>query len=150
MLRSLASMAWTHYQFDIQGNPAGALLDTQFAARPPADQLPKLAWFGVYCRQSPDGAFWDPKEQPALDAIENDLVRLCSEFGTGWAVYVRRLDTPGLREYYVYFGGSAELEKVLPCLKALHAGYRLEFESRADAQWAHYKAWIEERDGILN
>src|SRR6266542_3208541 len=125
-------MVWTHYQFQIEGKPAGALLDTQFATRPPTDQLPNLAWFGVYCRQSPGAAFWDLEEQPTLDAIEDDLIRLCGGFGNGRAVYLRRLDTHGLREYYIYYGGNAELQKVLPSLKALHIGCRIEFESRVD------------------
>ena len=137
-------MAWTHYQFEVEGKPAGALLDTQFSNRAPADQLPNVAWFGVYCRLPAGGAFWDPKEQPMLDAVESDLIRLCSGFGNGWAVNVRRLDTPGLREYYVYFGGTAELEKVLPSLKALHTDYRIEFDSRPDPRWSHYQSWIKE------
>ncbi len=69
-----------------------------------------------------------------------------SEFQTQWAVYVRRLDTPGLREYYVYFGESAELEKVLPSINALHPEYRIEFETRTDPQWTHYESWIQESE----
>ena len=79
-----------------------------------------------------------------MDAIESDLIRLCGAFGNGWAVYVRRLATPGLREYYVYFGDHAELHKVVPSLQALHVGYRFEFESRSDPEWSHYKSWIKE------
>ena len=137
-------MTWVHYSFQVQGKPASALLDTRFAERVPSEQLPKVAWFGVYCRKPSGGAFWHPDEGSKLDAIEGDLIRLCGGFGNGWGVYVRRLDTPGLREYYVYFGGSAELEKVVPSLQALHAGYRIEFEIRSDSQWAHYKSWIQE------
>jgi len=139
-------MAWTHYELEIHGKSASALLDKRFATRAPKDQLPKVAWFGVYCRQPPGDAFWNLKEQPALDAIEHDLIRLCGTFGNGWAVYVRRLDTPGLREYYVYFGESAELEKVLPSTNALHPEYRIEFETRTDPQWTHYESWIQESE----
>src|SRR5262245_24950238 len=118
-------MSWTYYKFEIQDKPAGALLDTQFSGGPPKDQLPNVAWFGVHCRLPAGAGFWDPKEESDLDALESDLIQLCSSFGNGWAVYVRRLDTPGLREYYVYFGGDAEMEKVTPSLNALHAGYRI-------------------------
>jgi hypothetical protein len=138
-------MTWTYHEFEIEGKPAGALLDMQFAKQPPRDQLPNVAWFGVFCLLPAGGAFWDPDEQPTLDAIEDDVIRLCGSFGNGWAVYVHRLDTPGVREYFVYFGGTAELEKVLPSLKALHPEYRIEFESRPDPQWAHYKSRLEER-----
>jgi Family of unknown function (DUF695) len=137
-------MAWIHYQFETRGKPASALLDTQYAGGPPTDQISNLAWFGVYCRLPPGGGFWNPKEQAALDALESDLIRLFEAFGNGWASYVRRLDTPGLREYYVYFGGDAELEKVVPCLKSLHKGYRIESECRPDPQWTHYRAWLKE------
>jgi hypothetical protein len=137
-------MVWTYRKFGIQGKPAGALLDTRFAKQPPTSQLPNVARFGVHCRLPADGAFWDPQEEPSLDAIEADLLRLCSGFGNGWAVYVRRLDTPGLREYFVYFGETAELGKVVPALKALHAGYRFEFKSGPDPQWSQYQSWIKE------
>ncbi|MFN0018044.1 MAG: DUF695 domain-containing protein [Pirellulaceae bacterium] len=139
-------MPWTHYQFEIHGRPVGVLLDTQFASQPQREQLPNVAWFGVFCRLPPSGAFWDPKEQEHLDAIESDLIGLCGSFGNGWAIYVRRVDTPGLREYYVYFGGIAELEKVLPGLKSLHADYRIEFESRPDPEWEQYESWIKESE----
>jgi hypothetical protein len=137
-------MPWIQYQFEAQRRPASALLDTQFAEAVPSDKLPYVAWFGVYGKQPPGGSWWRRSEQPKLDAIEADLIRLCGGFGNGWAVYVRRLETPGLREYYVYFGGNAELQKVLPSLQALHADYRLEFESRSDPEWSHYKSWLNE------
>jgi hypothetical protein len=131
-------MAWNHYQFETQGKPASALLDTRFAEQPPSEQLPNVAWFG--------GRWWQRSEQPKLEAIEGDLIRLWGAFGNGWAVYVRRLETPGLREYYVYFGGNAELQKVVPSLQSLHAGYRIEFESRSDPDWSHYKSWLKESE----
>jgi hypothetical protein len=137
-------MSWIQYTFEIQGRPASALLDTQFKDGAPTPELTNFAWFGVYCRLSPGGGLWDPKEQRKLDAIERDLIRLCGKFGNCWAVYVRRLDTPGIREYYVYFGDDAELEKVLPVLKSRHAGYRIEFETYSDPRWSHYQSWLEE------
>jgi len=137
-------MSWIYHQFEIRGKTAGALLDTGFARQPPIEQLPKLARFGVYCCLPAGTAFWDPNEQSSLDAIETDLLQLCSGYGNGWAIYVRRLDTPGLREYYLYFGENAELEKALPDLKVLHSGYRIEFESRPDPQWTYYQSWLKE------
>jgi hypothetical protein len=137
-------MPWINYTFEVQDKPANALLDTQFAETVPSEKLPNVAWFGVYFKQPPGGVWWRRFEQPKLDAIEGDLIRLCGAFGNGWAVYVRRLETPGLREYYVYFGENAVLHKVLPSLRALHAGYRLEYESRPDPDWSHYESWLAE------
>ncbi len=55
---------------------------------------------------------------------------------------VHRLDTPGLREYYVYFGEGADMGKVLPALKAAHPTYRLEFDHTDDLKWAQYRKWL--------
>jgi hypothetical protein len=140
-------MPWVSYEFEAQGRPAAALLDTQFTDKAPTDQLPNLAWFGVYHQQPRRGSWWRPSEGPKLDAIEQDLIKLCGAFGNGWAVYVRRLQTPGVTEYYVYFGNGAELHKVLPSLKAQHSKYRIEFESRPDPEWSQYKGWVKENAG---
>ena len=77
-------------------------------------ELPRLAWFGVYCQRAPGVGFWDPEETDSLDALERDLIRLCEQFGQGWAVYVLRIATSGIREYYVYMGGGVDF--------ILHAG----------------------------
>lgn len=137
-------MPWIHYQLDVQGKPASALLDTRFAEARPSDQLPQVAWFVVHLKQPNGKSWWQRSEEPTLEAIERDLIRLCGAFGNGWATYVRRLDTLGVREYYVYFGGNAELHKVVPSLQAIYSGYRLEFESRSDPEWSHYRTWLEE------
>jgi len=113
---------------NFDGKPGHAMVDDRFAASPPVGQLPRLAWFGVYCSTDPAGGFWNPEETPQLDAIETDLIKLCDQHGNGWAAYVQRLDTPGLREYYVYFGGEAAMNRVLPDLKAKHPNYRMEFD----------------------
>jgi hypothetical protein len=77
-----------------------------------------------------------------LDKIENDLLQLVSEYGHGWAVYTRRVATAGLREYYFYFGGEAELEKVGPALKVKYPEYRIESEAKPDPQWELYLSWV--------
>ena len=70
------------------------------------------------------------------------MIKLCERHGIGWAAYVQRLDTPGLREYYMYFGEGAAMDKVLPELKAAHPSYRLEFERIDDLKWAQYRKWL--------
>lgn len=140
-------MPWIHYQCEVQSKAASVLLDTQFAEAPPIDKLPHVAWFGVYLQQPHGKRWWQRSERPTLETIEHDLIRLCGAFGNGWAVYVRRVETLGLREYYVYFGGNAELQKVLPALQSLHGTYRIEFESRSDPEWSHYNSWLKERAG---
>lgn len=70
-------MPWIQYQFDVQGKPATVLFDTRFAEALPSDQLPHLAWFGVYLKQPNGKSWWQRSEEPTLEAIERDLIRLC-------------------------------------------------------------------------
>ncbi len=140
-------MPWHYYTTTLEGRRVGVQLDDSFAASPPSEALPNLGWFGVYCRLDPGSAYWHPDETPELDAIEGNLIRLCELVGSGYAVYVRRLDTHGIREYYIYFGASADLAGVLPRLQLLHPGYRLEYEAQADPGWGHYRRWLREERG---
>lgn len=135
-------MPWSQRTIQIEGRLAGVLFDDQFRAALPVRELPRLAWFGVYCRQDAGGSFWHPDETERLDTIERDLIRLCEQFGHGWAVYVMRIDTRGIREYYLYCGRNAALAQALPSLRAAHADYRIDFEETADAEWSRYRAFL--------
>jgi hypothetical protein len=135
-------MPWAHRVTKINGRPAQILIDEGFRARAPIRELPQLAWFGVYARCDPGTAFWDPEESASLDALEDDLIRLCGQFGRGWAVYVLRIATPGVREYFVYFGSGARMDAVLPSLRAAHPGYRVEYEERVDVSWQRYSSCL--------
>src|SRR5581483_4040338 len=129
-------MTWRAKSLSIDGRPAHVLLDDKFAPAPPCEQLPHLAWFGVYCIRDPGSAFWDPAEGPRLDAVEDDLIRLAATHGNGQAVYVQRLDTRGLREYYVYFGDATHIDRVLLELKTMHPEYRMDYDQIDDLKWA--------------
>ena len=135
-------MAWRTALLDFDGKPGHTMVDDRFAAEPPVGQLPHLAWFGVYCATNPGEHFWNPEEGSQLDAVEDDLIELCDRHGNGWAAYVHRLDTWGLREYFVYFGDGASMDTVLTELKAAHPGYRLEYESIDDLEWVQYRKWL--------
>lgn len=135
-------MTWQLYDTEINGIPSQVLLDDSFSKDVPSDDLPKLARFSVFCQQTPESGYWHPDESSALDKIEHDLLGSANHFGNGWVVYVRRLDIPGVREYDFYFGGDADLSKVVPSLKEAHPGYRIEFGSAADSGWTHYVSWL--------
>jgi len=132
-------MSWTYRQLEINGRPAGVMIDDRFSGAAPVKDLPRLAWFGVFCQKKAGGSFWHPDETQRLDAIEGDLTRLCGQYGRGSAEYLMRIDTRGVREYYLYSGGDSELGQVLPSLQAAHPKYRIEFEETPDAEWYHYK-----------
>jgi len=131
----------------IEGRQAQVLIDEEFRAAAPLLELPGLTWFAVYCQQDPGSAFWDPDENDTLDDLEDTLLELCQEFGHGWAVYVCRLATRGIREYYVYHGQGAELEKVLPILREAYPAYRLEYDVTSDPKWKRYASLLSALDG---
>jgi hypothetical protein len=137
-------MPWSHRTTEIDGRPAQVLIDDRFRSAAPGSELPRLAWFGVYCRDDPGGAFWHPDESANLDAVEQDLIRLCEQFGRGWAVYVMRIDTPGIREYYLYNGPGASLANAVPGLLSIHPEYRIEYDETTDADWSRYKTFLPE------
>lgn len=138
-------MTWRQYESTVEGRRGSVLLDTGFSSRLSPGLLTELGWFGVYSRLDPGGAYWHPNETDDLDAIESDLLRLCEGVGQGNAVYVRRLDTQGIREYYIYFSVGTDLRGVLPRLQLLHPGYRIEYDQQSDPAWDRYKAWLSER-----
>jgi hypothetical protein len=131
-------MSWSHRVTQIDGRPAQILIDQRFRGCAPIHELPRLGWFGIYAQLDPGQAFWDPEESASLDAVEADLIRLCEQFGRGLAVYVLRIATRGIREYFVYFGGSGDLGSVLPSLKAAHPDYHIEYDEKVDGSWNRY------------
>jgi len=122
--------------------PASVLIDDRFRETAPVAELPWLAWFGVYCRLDPGGGFWHPDETEVLDLIESELIGLCETFGRGWVVYSMRIDTPGIREYYLYRGEHAALENALPSLQKAHPEYRIEFDEKYDSDWERYTTYL--------
>ena len=137
-------MAWQLFDTTIVGNQSQVLLDDQYVSDNPGEELPNLAWFGVWCQQDTDGHYWNPAESDTLDKIEHNLLGLVSQFGNGWAVYVRRAISAGKREYFIYYGGEASIIEALPALQALHPEYRIEYDSKEDPQWSYYFAWLKE------
>ena len=140
----LTDMTWQHYLTEIDGRLASVILDDRFKQDALAAQLPQLAWFGLLTRLDPGSSIWHPDEGPALEEVENNLLKLCGEYGHGWAVYLRCLDTRGVREFYFCTGGTWELSEVAPKLRALHPDYVIEFDTTSDPSWKHYKAWLGE------
>ena len=135
-------MPWTHRTTEIEGRAAQVLIDERFKGSAPVRELPRLAWFGIYCQRDPGTAFWDPEETEALDAVEDDLIRLCDQSGQGYSAYVLPIATRGIREYYIYIGGSVDLAQVRPGLLARHPGYRVEYEENNDPAWKRYTSCL--------
>jgi hypothetical protein len=132
------TMGWSHRITQIGNQPAQILIDDGYRATAPIRELSGLAWFGVYCQSAPVDCFWEPAETDKLDDLEDDLIQLCHKFGEGKAIYVMRIATRGVREYFMYFGDSAKLNAVLPNLKTLHSNYRIEYDEKIDPGWNRY------------
>lgn len=134
-------MTWRTYTCEILDKPAIVLIDQQFEDRFPVPELPLLSWFGVYCNLPPDGACWAEVETDSLDHLEDQLIEVADQFGKGWAVYVFRIATPGIREYYIYHSAEAEMSKAFDALKVSVPNYRIEFETTNDATWEQYRRY---------
>ncbi|MFZ2956964.1 MAG: DUF695 domain-containing protein [Candidatus Ozemobacteraceae bacterium] len=143
-------MTWKHYQCTIKDNLASVLIDQQFQEHYPLKELPQLFWVGIYCDLASDGAFWNPEETQALDEIEKHLLMLGQSFGNGWMVFLFRIATPGIREYYFYYGDGAEVQKIVPALMNFHPKYRIESGFRLDTDWVEYRKYISFDNSILN
>ncbi len=135
-------MTWQLYDTEILGNQSQVLLDDNFVGEIPGDELPNLAWIGIWCRKDTEGHYCHPDELDQMEQIENELMELAAQFAHGWAVYTRRVATSGMREYFFYFGGDAELDKVAPALKEKYPEYRIESEAKPDPEWKLYLSWI--------
>ncbi|MBS2009406.1 MAG: DUF695 domain-containing protein [Cyanobacteria bacterium SZAS TMP-1] len=134
-------MTWLTYTCEISNKPAIVMIDQQFENRFPVPELPWLSWFGVYCNLPPDGACWAEAETESLDYVEDQLIELAGQFGRGWAVYVFRIVTPGIREYYIYHSAEAEMSKAYDALKVSVPNYRIEVETTNDASWEQYRRY---------
>jgi len=135
-------MAWKNYVCEIKGKPASVLVDQRFENEFPLKELPKVLWVAVYGNLPSNDSFWHPDETSALDNIENNLLKLAGSFGNGWIVYLIRIATFGIREYYFYYGKHADINKVPTLLKSLHPSYRIESETKEDAKWIEYKNYV--------
>jgi Family of unknown function (DUF695) len=144
-------MAWLHRTTEIQNRSAQVLIDDRFQDSAPMRELPRLIWVGVYCRNEPGASFWHPDETAALDAVEDDLIRQCEQFGGGWAVYVMRIDTRGIREHYFYAGDAADLPAAVTALQAAHPEYRIEVDQKVDPEWDRYQTFLpqQQKSSIL-
>lgn len=134
-------MTWRTYTCDILNKLAIVLIDQQFENCFPVPELPLLSWFGIYCNLPPDGACWAEVETDSLDHVEDQLIEVVEQFGRGWAVYVFRIATPGIREYYIYHSAEAEISKAFDALKVSVPDYRIEFKTTNDASWEQYRRY---------
>lgn len=135
-------MTWKNYICDISDKKAQVLVDQRFEKQAPINELSKLSWLGIYCKENPGNSFWNPRETETLDNIENELFRICERVGNGSIVYILRIATPGIREYYFYHSLTVEFTKVFEDVKSIYPTYRIETETTDDPQWNEYKKYV--------
>ena len=138
-------MTWTVHQREVEGKTAQILLDDYFAAHAPVKDLVMLSGFSLYCRLEPVNTLWHPDEGDTLDIIEERLINLCEKYAHGWSVYVMRMATFGVREYYFYHSPDAELSRAYAELQELTPGYRIDFATVPDADWTQYRTYLKDQ-----
>jgi hypothetical protein len=141
--KALLTMVWTVHTREVEGRPAQVLIDDQFAAQAPVKDLIRLSGFSLYCKQEPINSLWHPDEGAALDLIEEHLIDLCEKHSHGWCLYVLRLATFGVREYFMYHSDEAELSQAYAGLRELHPDYRIEFATISDPDWKQYLSYVQ-------
>ncbi len=138
-------MTWTVHQREVEGKTAQILIDDYFAAHAPVKDLVMLSGFSLYCRLEPVNTLWHPDEGDTLDIIEERLINLCEKYAHGWSVYVMRMATFGVREYYFYHSPDAELSRAYLELQELTPGYRIDFATVPDAEWTQYRTYLKDQ-----
>jgi hypothetical protein len=136
-------MTWKNGSASIDGRAALVLIDDRFGAAAPVKELHHLVWVGVWCALPPGEHYWAPEETPVLDRIEDNLLKIVSDVGRGWAVYVMRICTRGIREYYFYVGEQVDLHRLATLVSASYPPYRIETSSKEDPGWAWYLKHLE-------
>ena len=136
-------MAWKTYPTAVAGVPAIVLIDNRFARKAPLEELPRLTWVAVYTNLPPvmDNV-WDPDETPALEGVERDLLAAFESHGLGWTVFVLRISTPGVWEYFFYHAPLAETTQAVLELQKVHPEYRIEASTVIDAEWKQYLTYL--------
>lgn len=135
-------MAWKVYTRDVEGNQAQILVDDSFDWTAPVPNLTNLTVISIFCRQQPETTLWHPDEAEALDNLEERLINFAEDNGHGWAVYVLRMASYGVREYYFYHSEQAELGKAFERMKNMHPDYRIEMTTTPDPDWKHYRNFV--------
>ncbi len=57
-------------------------------------------------------------------------------------MYVLRISTAGIHEYYLYHSDKAELDKIFLALYANYPKYRIEFVKINASEWKVYKKYL--------
>ncbi len=118
------------------------MFDSSYRGRVPVKELPFLLWFGVCCKNPPQGALWDPNETESLDKLEDDLLATVERWKPGWAAYPLRIATPGLREYYIYVNDETSLQSIIDEVRAQYPNYRIEADAKLDKSWETYSTFV--------
>lgn len=137
-------MPWHRKEIRIANRRAELLIDSRFRDQAPISDLPEIFWIGVWCRLPVSRERFVPlEEEPTLLTLERKLIGIAGRKSNGWAVYLMRVLSHGLLEYYFYARDGSTLAGVADELKQSFPDYRLEQESKPDADWVEYKKNLE-------
>jgi len=106
-------MPWNQKEIQVANRVANLLLDSRFCDKAPINELPQIHWFGVWCQRAvPSDRFVADAEEHTLLHLERKLIEIAGQVSNGWAVYVMRIMSQGLLEFYLYARDSSTLNGV--------------------------------------
>ena len=136
-------MAWNTYETKITNKFAIILIDEQYKAMYPIEQLSLLINLIIWCKEKPDhGSLWANSESNILDTIENDVFQLFNKFKPGWVIYILRINTYKIRELYFYTNNKSNLKEIISLIRNKHPTYKIELEYKVDADWIFYSKYL--------
>lgn len=135
-------MSWKVYTREVEGKQAQILIDDHYDWTAPVENLVLLSGFSLYCNVLPENTLWHPDETEALDTLEERLLDFCEKYSQGWSLYVMRMTTFGVREYYIYHSEQADLQAAFMAMTKMHPDYRIEFGTVSDPEWKEYRKYL--------
>ena len=138
-------MTWRTYETEIEGEsgpiPAIVMVDDRLLGDAPISGVTRRIRVAVRTQLPPGGALCDPAETEQLEEIEDSLLGITHEMAHGWAVYVLRICTPGLREYTFYAFEHAAVDSLQSILSERYPEYEIECEETQDPDWEVYRKY---------
>lgn len=132
-------MTWQEASIKLNDRDVYAVLDAHFSDMAPIIELPCLNWLGLWPPKPVSSEANDSKKDDSwFLEVEPHILEIASTISDGWAVYVARLVTRGVTEYYFYTKDESTLASLVPELRKHFPQHRMEHERKSDQTWSEY------------
>ncbi len=138
-------MTWRTYEteIEVEGRPSRARVkvDDGLLADAPITGVTRRMRVRVHNTLPAGDGYWAPEEEQALADVDGSLLKMTSDLGHGWAVYVLRICTPGIRDYYFHLFEHAHIGALQSLLGETHPSYTFEVTVSDDPGWELYRRY---------